>query len=340
MGTTRVRDDCLPRFVAPPVLCGPILGWPFPEGAVPEDDNDPTLEWSPGMVLDWVAGAAAGPTSMTLLGGLNPEHLDPFDRVRLMTQWSRQIAHCEAMRLTAMAAVIHDAPEPVFVSHEIAAALHTTRPAADHLVSLCRRLARSLPGTAQALTDGRLTQAHAMVISDEVGPLPPDLAGQVEATVLPGVETMTVGQLRCAVRRRVAALDPDGTAQRHTRKRAEADVSVEDYNDGISGLAATMTTPDAAIITTAVDAWADAHRTQLPDLSVGQRRCAALLTWATDYLTHPTAPTRHADPSPSTSSSTSPPCSASPSTPQTSPDTAPSPPPSPAPSPPTPPGGA
>jgi hypothetical protein len=164
------------------------------------------------------------------------------------------------MALAAMKAVVDDADDRAFVSHEIAAALHITRPAADHLVNVCRRLARTLPVTARALADGRLTEKHAIVISDETGPLTAELAGQVEERLIPTADSKTVGQFRYAVRKLVAALDPEGFAKRHEQQRPQADVTVSDYGDGVSGLFATMTTPDAAIIKTAVDAWADHHR--------------------------------------------------------------------------------
>jgi Domain of unknown function (DUF222) len=278
----------------PPVfVSGLCVGGYFDDGEVPADTGDPGLEWSPSRLLDVVEDSPAGPTSMTILEGLPVRMLDSYDRVRLMREWRRQTAHCEAMALAAMKAVVDDAEDRAFVSHEIAAALHVTRPVADHLVNVCRRLARTLPVTAWALADGRITEAQAIVISDETGPLTPELAGQVEDRLIPNAETQTVGQFRSAVRKLVAALDPEGFAERHMRQRSQNDVTVTDYGDGISGLFATMTTPDAALIKTAVDAWADQHRTLMPELTVGERRCAALVDWARRYLAGPAVPTRH-----------------------------------------------
>jgi Domain of unknown function (DUF222) len=249
-----------PEFDVPPFVSGLIFGTPFAEGDVPEDTGDPCLEWSPSRMLDVVEGSPAGPTSITILEGLAPRSLNSFDRVRLMREWRRQSAHCEAKALAAMKAVVDEASDRAFVSHEIAAALRITRPAADHLVNVCRRLARTLPVTAQALADGRITERHAVVISDETGPLSAELAGQVEDRLIPDAEFQTVGQFRGAVRKLVAALDPEGFASRHNQQRSQTDVTVQDFGDGVSGLVATMTTPDAAIVKTAVDAWADQHR--------------------------------------------------------------------------------
>jgi hypothetical protein len=281
-------DVDVPLFVS-----GLFVGGYFAEGEVPEDTGDPALEWSPSRLLDVVEDSPAGPTSMTILEGLALRMLDSYDRVRLMREWDRQSAHCQAMSLAAMKGVVDDAADRAFVSHEIAAALRITRPAADHLVNVCRRLARTLPVTARALADGRISEKHAIVISDETGPLTAELAGQVEARLIPGAQWQTVGQFRSAVRKLVAALDPDGFADRHARQRSQTDVAVTDYGDGISGMFATMTTPDAALIKTAVDAWADQHRTLMPETTVGERRCAALVDWARRYLAGPTVPTRH-----------------------------------------------
>jgi hypothetical protein len=258
MATDPDRDDEA-RVDVPSFVSGLIVGGSFADGEVPEDTGDPGLEWSPSRMLDLVESSPAGPTSMTILEGLAPRSLNGFDRVRLMREWDRQTAHCDAMVLDAMKAVVDDASDRAFVSHEVAAALHVTRPAADHLVNVCRRLARTLPVTAQALADGRITEPHAIVISDETGPLTAELTGQVEDRPIPGAEFQTVGQFRGAVRKLVAALDPDGFTARHTQQRSQTDVTVTDYGDGISGLVATLTTPDAAIVKTAVDAWADTH---------------------------------------------------------------------------------
>jgi hypothetical protein len=286
-------DGEAPELDAPAFVSGLFVGGYLDDGQVPDDSGDPGLEWSPSRLLDLVEDAPAGPTSMTILEGLPVRALDGYDRVRLMREWDRQSAHCEAMKLAAMKAVIDDCADRGFVSHEIAAALHLTRPAADHLVNVCRRLARTLPVTARALADGRVTEAQAIVISDETGSLSPELAGQVEARLIPNAETQTVGQFRAAVRKLVAALDPDTFADRHRRQRSESDVTVTDNGDGMSALFATMATSDAAIVKTAVDAWADQHRTVLPELTVGERRCAALVDWSRRYLTGPGVPTRH-----------------------------------------------
>jgi hypothetical protein len=228
------RDDEA-RVDVPSFVSGLIVGTPFADGEVPEDTGDPDLEWSPSRMLDLVESSPAGPTSMTILEGVAPRQLNSFDRVRLMREWDRQTAHCQAMRLTAMTAVVDDASDRAFVSHEVAAALHITRPAADHLVNVCRRLARTLPVTAQALADGRITEPHAIVISDETGPLTAELAGQVEDRLIPNGQFQTVGQFRSSVRKLVAALDPDGFTARHTQQRSQTDLTVTDYGDGVSG---------------------------------------------------------------------------------------------------------
>jgi hypothetical protein len=293
MATDPDRDDEEPEFLVPVFVSGLIVGGSFADGEVPEDTGDPDLEWSQSRLLDLVEETPAGPTSMTILEGLVPRLLNSFDRVRLMREWDRQTAHCQAKRLAAMKAVVDDASDRTFVSHEVAAALHVTRPVADHLVNVCRRLARTLPVTARALADGRVTEAQVIVISDETGPLTAELACQVEDRLIPDAQFQTVGQFRAAVRKLVAALDPEGFAARHTRQKTQTDVTVTDYGDGVSGLVATMTTPDAAIVKTAVDAWADHHRTLMPETTVAERRCAALVDWARRYLAGPGVPKRH-----------------------------------------------
>jgi hypothetical protein len=169
------------EFDVPAFVSGLIFGTPFGYGEVPEDTGELTLEWSPSRMLDLVEESPAGPSSITMLAGLAPRTQNGFERVRLMREWDPQTAHSQAMKLAAMKAVVDDASDRAFVSHEIAAALHVTRPVADHLVNACRRLARTLPVTARALADGRVTETQAIVISDETGPLTAELAGPLDS---------------------------------------------------------------------------------------------------------------------------------------------------------------
>jgi hypothetical protein len=141
-----------------------------------------------------------------------------------------------------------------------------------------------------------ISQGHAAVLTEETAMVTPDVAGQVEATLLPSAGSKTVGQLRYAARKLIGILDPAALAARHKRRRAQNDVTVSDQGDGLSGIWAMLDTPDAAVIKTAVDTWAVTHKKTLPDLTVGQRRTQALVEWAKGYLAGPEAPTRQGRP--------------------------------------------
>ncbi|HWB67133.1 MAG TPA: DUF222 domain-containing protein [Mycobacteriales bacterium] len=269
----------------------PIVFASYPPDQVPADDDSLKSQWSPATTLDWVADGPAGPMAINLLSAIRPEMLDSFDRVRLLRAWQRQVAFCEAMVLQATQGIVDDAFDPRFVGDEVAAAARISRPAADRKILLCRRLTAVLTETAAALCRGDVSYLQALAIHEETQSLPPDLARQVEAKCLRSAGAKTVGKLRAALRKAVAAIDPDGYAERHAARRASIDVSVLDTGDGFSLLSAEMAAPDAATVKTAVDAWADAHRVQHPDLTVGQRRAAALVEWARQYLADPTCPT-------------------------------------------------
>jgi hypothetical protein len=265
----------------------------LPTADLPCPADDDAVDLSASAVLDLVMTMPAGPAAVGLLAGITTESLDSFDRVLLVRAWQRQTAFCEGMMLTAVSGVIADAADRWSASDEVAAAARISRPAADRKVSLCRRLTAALPATAAALARGDIGYPHILAVHDETLGLSPRLAHDVEQRALRRATQQTPGQLRSAVRKLVAVADPIGFAERHRRHADAHNVTLDHLGDGVTQLYSTMTTPDAATVKTAVDAWADAHRTQLPGLNIGQRRVAALVSWARHYLTDPTAPLRH-----------------------------------------------
>ena len=237
-----------------------------------------------------------GPETMRLLDRIDPAQLDPADRVRLMELWARVESHATARKLEAVAAVA-DADVAGFADCEVAAALRLPAPSGGRLVTAARQLATALPRTAQALRDGELGVPHAMVVVESSYALPQSLLSAYEERILAKATTASPGQIRQHARRTVARLDPEGLARREREARASTDVFVGPRDDGASDITVVaLPTVDAAIVGTAVDHWARSRKAQGDERTLGQLRGAALVDWASAYLTGPDAPRAHGRP--------------------------------------------
>lgn len=272
-----------------------LLG--YPDGPV-VDDGHSDRELSPDRLVDLAAAGPAGPNAVGFLAGALPSQVSDLELVEQLKAWQAQVNYCQARLLETMRQVaVRSRGCTLSAAAEVAAALRTARPAAEHELSCAKRLAGVLPKTRRLFTAGRITLRHALAIHDETLGCDAGLCAAVEDLALARAPEQTVGQFRSTVKQAVAALDPDGFAARHAqRSRDETDVQCAELYDGMSQLWATGSTADTALIKQAVDAWADGHRVTHPDLTVGQRRVQALACWARDYLAGPDAPTRHGRP--------------------------------------------
>ena len=110
------------------------------------------------------------------------------------------------------------------------------------------RLAPRFPQLAAALSDGVISARHAAIITATVDRLPdrvvdehPDLAAQVEPTLLEHARALDPEQLAVLARRVAACLDPDGTlASDHDRER-HREATLTMWPDGSGQLQARLT---------------------------------------------------------------------------------------------------
>jgi hypothetical protein len=206
-------------------------------------------------------GFAAGAPADTLLPGpalaraagrawdAGLERLGDDELTGLICSWRRLASWAAAGETAAIAELserryseLDGSPEPIrscdgdHLADELACALTLTSRGADRLLSLACALAR-LPLTHAALTSGLIDWPKACAIVDELNALDADDAQAAEAAVVPGASRRTTGQLRAALRRAVAALDPD--AARRRREKAQKDARVETWteNRGTAALA-------------------------------------------------------------------------------------------------------
>ncbi len=119
---------------------------------------------------------------------------------------------------------------------ELAAALTLTSRAAGVVLARACGIAR-LPQVAAALAAGRIDYPRAAEFADQLIMLDDRQARQAAAGVLDEAGVMTTTQIRHALRRRVAAIDPEALRKRREAARKEARVELWDEAGGTSALA-------------------------------------------------------------------------------------------------------
>jgi hypothetical protein len=170
--------------------------------------------------------------------------LDDDELIGLLRVWQRLESWCASGLLKAIAELARRRPADrtpaapsgefpaqlsEFLGDEIAAALTLTGRAADTRLSLSLDLEIRLPGTAQALHEGVITNAKAQLIAEATRILSDDDASAVEAWILSRAGQQTTGQLRAAVARAVLAIDP--TAAERRREEAQKDPRVRRWQE-------------------------------------------------------------------------------------------------------------
>ncbi|MEU2200826.1 DUF222 domain-containing protein [Isoptericola sp. NPDC019482] len=142
------------------------------------------------------------------------------------------------------------------VTAEIATTLHIGEHAAGSLTDHARTLTAKAPATLQALSDGRLSWAHATAITKHVADLDPDQAAHVERSVLaavispddgPGATARTVtctpAQVARRARRARETTHPVPADVRHTEAAQQRAVYLDDGHDGMAWLVAHLPAP-------------------------------------------------------------------------------------------------
>jgi hypothetical protein len=172
--------------------------------------------------------------------------VDDDELVGVLLAWRRLASWAAAGELAAVAEldrrrqaqVAAGADEHLaeHVADEVAAALTLTATAADRLLELAGRLGQ-LPRTRAALAEGLIDPRKAAVIAEETSALGPVDAAAAEHLVLPDAPGQTTGQLRAAVKRAVAFIDPAALAKRREQAVKEARVEVWGEPAGTAALA-------------------------------------------------------------------------------------------------------
>ncbi len=213
--------------------------------SVPPSPSRAGTGFESGGVLDVCApsGSLAGLADAATRDGRLAE-LDDDELIGVLRVWQRLESWCASGLLTAIAELArrrHADRTPAapagefpaqlseFLGDEVAAALTLTGRAADTRLSLSLDLEIRLPGTAQALNEGVVTNAKAQLIAEATRILSDDDARAVEARILSAAGRQTTGQLRAAVARAVLAVDPAAAERR--REEGQKDPRVRRWQE-------------------------------------------------------------------------------------------------------------
>ncbi|NCT90664.1 DUF222 domain-containing protein [Cellulomonas sp. APG4] len=219
---------------------------------------------------------APDPELVTELASLEPGDLDDATLLEVVAGWERAIAWAAARQAAAAAEVERRAGGARLeaVADEIAVRLATSRRSAEQLVDRGRALAH-LPEVHDALAAGLLDVRKADALVRETRHRSFEDARKILTQVLPTAPSRTAPQLRAAVRRAEAALDPAALRVRHTRARGDRCVRMTPAPDAMAWVTAFLPATDAMTVMTAVDAIAASVRPE-DDRSVDARRADAL----------------------------------------------------------------
>ena len=192
-----------------------------------------------------------GPALAAWLGQAEPGTLDEAGLVNSVTGWRKITSWAQAQELAAVAEIarrrgVMDDPEverdPAreleadFAPGEVALALTLTQCAAEWWMSLAVNLARRLPATWAALSDGTIDLGRAKLIDSWTTPLDDELARAVERKVLVRSGQQTTGQLRASLQRAVISVDPAAAERRRAEAEKNARVELAGEDSGTAAL--------------------------------------------------------------------------------------------------------
>ena len=122
------------------------------------------------------------------------------------------------------------------LASSLACALRVPERTAERLVADSELLVHKLPGTQQALTEGRVSWRHATTIADQARTLPVECRAAFEAAVLPHAERLTVSLLNKKARRLRELVHPEPVDIRHQRAAEDREVALQLCADGMAWL--------------------------------------------------------------------------------------------------------
>jgi hypothetical protein len=140
-----------------------------------------------------------------------------------------------------------------FFPDEVAHAINLGRGTAAFRARRAYTWRETLPATFEALHRGEIDERRAGVLADALQHTTPELAGAVEAALLPEACDLSAARLRSQALALLAELDATAIDERHEQAKQTADVRLHDTGDGMATLAGDMTADEAAACYDVID---------------------------------------------------------------------------------------
>ena len=136
---------------------------------------------------------------------------------RLEGQWLKELAGVDALGAAGAEAGQQVGSTAAWLQHR----LRLSASAARRAVRTARALFRGpLPATAQALTDGELSPAHAQVLASGTQHLPDQVTAEAEPVLVEAARQLDPGRLRRLLGHLLQVADPDGADRDRERRHA------------------------------------------------------------------------------------------------------------------------
>lgn len=163
-----------------------------------------------------------------------------------------------------------------FASGVVGPRLGLSPAGADRKVGISARLASRFAATLELMAAGELDEYRASVLVGELVDAGPETVTAVQDRVLPKAPTLTAGQLRAAVRRALALLDPEALRAKVVRNRAERGLWRRPGEVGTCEWLVVLPNETAAQCWAAVDELARRYRADGDARTLDQARADAL----------------------------------------------------------------
>ena len=162
-----------------------------------------------------------------------------------------------------------------FLPPEIALAFGCSEREATSYLAVGLDLRFRLRCTNAEFGGGRISYHHAKAISEATRHLPVEAAEALDAVLADAATTRTPARLRILARRKAAAADPAGFADRHHDAMTRRGTAMFPLGDGMGAFSLTTSLAAAAVIDDHISAWAGRLRTLQPELPLDAHRADA-----------------------------------------------------------------
>lgn len=223
-----------------------------------------------------------GPELLAKILAAREMAMDTASRITLYGCWERQMSWTAAEQMTMLSEAAGGTPQgesDAWVVSDVALSTGLSEHTIGSRFAMMRRTGAAMPVAWTALHAGQLTTAHHWVLDQVLREADPEVAGKVEAIVVPKAiaSGWTPAQLRNAATFVLLQTDPQGCEERAARaRRTRTDVSYRAQEEMLASLVATGDPATLKAIMEEVEQHAQALRRAGDPRGTGELRLAAM----------------------------------------------------------------